>query len=498
MFILSLLFPISVFSQTYIQGNSLNTNSIKPLSTIINMNSAQLSTLIDPTHAQDAATKNYVDTTTQPPGNYITALTGDVTATGPGSVASSVAKIQGTVVSGTTGSGNVVFSSSPSLVTPALGTPSALVGTNITGTASGLTAGNINATTNSTITTLSSLSLPYSQVTGGPGGTVTAISIASSNGFAGSSSGGATPALTISTSITGILQGNGTSVSAATTTGSGSVVLATSPTLTTPALGTPSALVGTNITGTGASFTAGHVTTNANLTGDVTSVGNATTLAATTNATLTTISSLVSVGTITTGVWSGTTIAIANGGTGQTSASAAFNALSPMTTGGDLIYGGASGAATRLANGSAGQVLTSNGTTAAPSWAGGSPNWVSFTPTDAVNGSYTAGSANCLYFQETHRMQITCYFAVNSPAASVMTMQLPNSATVAAGVTTQQICGLGISNNTGGNIYSALMLGGNAYLTFSYQTGGIGLANQAASGMFLGGQIFSFQCTIPI
>jgi hypothetical protein len=38
-------------------------------------------------------------------------------------------------------------------------------------------------------------------------------------------------------------------------------------------------VAGTNLTGTAASFTAGHVTTNANLTGDVTSVGNATTLA---------------------------------------------------------------------------------------------------------------------------------------------------------------------------------------------------------------------------
>lgn len=43
--------------------------------------------------------------------------------------------------------------------------------------------------------------------------------------------------------------------------------------------GTPSSLTGTNITGTAAGLTAGNVTTNANLTGDVTSVGNATTLA---------------------------------------------------------------------------------------------------------------------------------------------------------------------------------------------------------------------------
>lgn len=50
------------------------------------------------------------------------------------------------------------------------------------------------------------------------------------------------------------------------------------------------------------------------------------------------------------------------------SASTSFNNISPMTTGGDIIYGGASGTGTRLANGSAGQVLTSNGTTLAPSW----------------------------------------------------------------------------------------------------------------------------------
>lgn len=112
-------------------------------------------------------------------------------------------------------------------------------------------------------------------------GTVTAVSVASANGFAGSSSGGATPALTISTSINApVLAGNGTAIAAATTTGSGStVVLATSPTLVTPALGTPSALVGTNITGTASGLTAGNVTTNANLTGVITSVGNATSIA---------------------------------------------------------------------------------------------------------------------------------------------------------------------------------------------------------------------------
>lgn len=71
-----------------------------------------------------------------------------------------------------------------------------------------------------------------------------------------------------------------------TSTGTGSNVLSTSPTLVTPALGTPTALVGTNITGTAAGLTAGTVTTNANLTGAVTSSGNATSLGSFTSAQL--------------------------------------------------------------------------------------------------------------------------------------------------------------------------------------------------------------------
>jgi hypothetical protein len=63
-----------------------------------------------------------------------------------------------TVTSGmlasTTGSGAVVLASSPTLVTPALGTPSALVGTNITGTAAGLSIGG-NAVTATTATNVS-------------------------------------------------------------------------------------------------------------------------------------------------------------------------------------------------------------------------------------------------------------------------------------------------------------------------------------------------------
>lgn len=97
----------------------------------------------------------------QASGNYITALTGDVTASGPGSVASTVAKIQGTTVSGTSGTGNVAFTTSPVFTTPNLGTPSAIVLTNASGSATGLTA-----VTTSGVTRAGAFSIGNSGTTG--------------------------------------------------------------------------------------------------------------------------------------------------------------------------------------------------------------------------------------------------------------------------------------------------------------------------------------------
>ena len=144
---------------------------------------------------------------------------------------------------------------------------------------------------------------------GGGSGTVTLVSIASANGLAGTvATATTTPAITLSTTITGLLKGNGTAISAAASgtdyvvpartinttapitgggdlsadrtlacatcgvtgtglnqfasttsaqlagvlsdkTGSGAAVFATSPTLVTPALGTPASGIATNLTG---------------------------------------------------------------------------------------------------------------------------------------------------------------------------------------------------------------------------------------------------------
>lgn len=61
---------------------------IKTFLASINLSGNKIINVGDPTGPQDVATKNYVDTHS---GTGITALTGDVTATGPGSVAATIA-----------------------------------------------------------------------------------------------------------------------------------------------------------------------------------------------------------------------------------------------------------------------------------------------------------------------------------------------------------------------------------------------------------------------
>lgn len=110
-------------------------------------------------------------------------LTGAVTSVGNAtSLGSFTSANLAAALTDETGTGANVFANSPTLVTPALGTPSALVGTNITGTAAGLSIGG-NAATATTATNQS-------------GGTVSATS-GSFSGVATFSAGSAgAPALT--------------------------------------------------------------------------------------------------------------------------------------------------------------------------------------------------------------------------------------------------------------------------------------------------------------
>lgn len=129
------------------------------------------------------------------------------------------------------------------------------------------------------------------------GSYLTSVAVTSANGFAGTSSGGTTPSLTLTTTLTGLLKGNGTAMSAAT---AGTDYSAGTSALTTGIL--------KSTTGTGAltiAVAADFPTLNQNTTGTAANVTG--------------------------------TVAIANGGTGQTTQTAAFDALAPTTTKGDLI-----------------------------------------------------------------------------------------------------------------------------------------------------------------
>lgn len=84
-----------------------------------------------------------------------------------------------------------------------------------------------------------------------PGSTrVISVGVANANGFMGSvANPTSTAVITIATTVTGIIQGNGTAISAATVSGSGAVVLVTGATLVAPNLGTPASGILTNTTG---------------------------------------------------------------------------------------------------------------------------------------------------------------------------------------------------------------------------------------------------------
>lgn len=269
----------------------------------------------------------------QASGNYITALTGDGTASGPGSAALTLATVNSNVGSfGDATHVSAITVNGKGLVTAAASTSIQIAESQVTNLVSDLAAKQSTTLTN-----------------------------------------------------THILVGNGSAV-ATDVALSGDATLANTGALTLATV----ASSGT----TGSSTSIPSITINAK--GLVTSVsGNAViapagTLTGTTLASNVVTSSLTTVGTITSGTWTGTSIAIANGGTGQTSASAAFNALSPMTTSGDIIYGGISGTGTRLPKGTDGQYLQL--ASGVPSWNNGTSLAAEYLTADTSNGVGSTGN----------------------------------------------------------------------------------------------------------
>lgn len=175
---------------------------------------------------------------------------------------------------------------------------------------------------------------------GGGSGTVTTVSVVTANGFAGTvANPTTTPAITISTTITGIIKGNGTAISAA-TAGTDYTNLA----FKTIAVSGQSDIVADSAEDT-LTFAAGSnitITTNAG-TDTITIAASGSTgvssVTGTTNritvnntdpanpvvdiaATYVGQTSITTLGTIATGTWAGTTVAVAHGGTGVTTIAA--------------------------------------------------------------------------------------------------------------------------------------------------------------------------------
>ena len=296
-------------------GNSALTNSTVTIGSTSVALGATVTTFAGVTLTSPTFTAPALGT---PASGVLTNTTGLPISTGVSGLGTGVATFLATpssanlaaAVTDETGTGSLVFATSPTLVTPALGTPSSATLTNATGYTTANLVGTISNAqlANSTISGVS-LGSNLANLTAG-----TNITFSSGTTYNGST------AITINGSAAQVYPGAGIANSTGSawgtsysTTGSGTVVaLATSPTFVTPILGTPTSGTLTNTTGFPAANLAGTALPSAIVT-----------------------SSLTAVGTIATGTWNGSIITGTYGGTGVN------NGSNTITIAGNLTHAGA-------------------------------------------------------------------------------------------------------------------------------------------------------------
>lgn len=201
-------------------------------------------------------------------GAGITSLSADVVATGPGAAAATIqpnvvsySKFQQVAASSLVGNPTGSLANAQGIT---LGSTLAFSGTALQTSAM---SGDLTTPANSFVTTLATVN---SNV--GSCGSATTSSVVTLNGKGLATACASTTVTPAIGSITGL--GTGVATALGINVGTAGAFVANGG-----ALGTPSSGVATNLTGTASGLTAGTVTTNANLTGDVTSTGNATTIA---------------------------------------------------------------------------------------------------------------------------------------------------------------------------------------------------------------------------
>ena len=235
-------------------------------------------------------------------------------------------------------------------------TVSSTINGSVTGSAATVTAASQPAITS--VGTLTGLTVS-STINGSVTGSAATVTAASQPAI---TSVGTLTGLTVSSTINGSIKGNAATATALQTSraingvnfnGTTDItitVTAAAETLTGTTLA--SNVTGSSLTSVG---TLTGLTVSSAINGSVT--GSAATVTAASQPNITTLGSLVSISTITTGVWNGTTIAAPNGGTGQTT-----------YANGDILYASGTTTLSKLPIGTANQVLATNAGVTAPEW----------------------------------------------------------------------------------------------------------------------------------